>query len=92
MYYCEHCGQEFEEPKIEKTTYEDFYGVGDQFQDKHDMNLEKCPYCGSDEFVEMQACDKCGEYFSDYDLTDTSEMAGLGIGYLCPDCLNDCEV
>ena len=92
MYYCENCREEFDEPRIEKTTYEDFYEIGAEFPNKTEMNLEKCPYCGSDEFEEMETCDKCGEYCLECDLVDTDEMVGGGIGYLCPDCLIDCEV
>lgn len=90
MYYCMNCKNEFEEPKIEKTTYEEFYGVENEFAEHHSMNLEVCPYCGADEFEEMTTCDRCGEYCHETYLVDTEETIGIGI--VCPDCANDCEV
>ena len=92
MYYCENCKNEFIEPKVEKTTYEEMCGVYGEFANHNELSLEFCPYCHSDDFEEMKACDKCGEYCPDEYLTDTEEMVGGGIGYLCPDCLRDCEV
>lgn len=89
MYYCENCREEFDEPRIEKTTYEDFYEIGAEFPNKTEMNLEKCPYCGSDEFEEMTKCEQCGEYCRECDLLDTEELNGGGVGVLCPDCYRD---
>jgi len=91
MHYCTNCNKEFDEPRIEKTTYEDYFGVVNEFKNHHSMNLEKCPYCGSDEIEEMETCDNCGEYCLEHDLTDTSEMVGMGVGRVCPDCLIDME-
>lgn len=92
MYYCEYCKNEFDTPKIEKTTYEEYYGVDDKFADKHEMLLEKCPHCNSEEFEEMETCDRCGEFCRYDDLVDSEGKAGGGMGLLCPDCARDCEV
>lgn len=92
MFYCDNCKNEFEEPKKEKTTYEAYYGVDDKFADKHEMSLEKCPYCGSEDFEEMPTCDRCGEFCCEHDLVDTETSVGGDIGNLCPDCARDCEV
>lgn len=92
MYYCNDCKEEFDTPKMEKTTFEEFYGVSNLFPTSHECTLKSCPRCGSDDIEEMETCDKCGEYCLECDLTDTDEMVGGGIGYLCPDCLIDCEV
>ena len=89
MYRCMECDNEFTEPQIEKTTYEDFYEVASQFSNKNEMILEKCPYCGSDDFIALEKCSRCGEYCLDSDLIDTDEINGGGIGYLCLDCFND---
>lgn len=45
MYKCEECERVFDEPEIEHTTYEYYYGVSDLFPDSHSMEIHKCPYC-----------------------------------------------
>lgn len=92
MYYCEDCKNEFDEPEIEKTTYEDFYEIASMFPNKNEMILEKCPHCGSENIEDMETCDKCGEFCRYEDLIDSERKAGGGIGFLCPDCARDCEV
>ena len=92
MYYCNDCKSEFEELKMEKTTFEDFYGVSNLFPTSHECTLKSCPHCGSDDFEEMETCDRCGEYIPSELLIDTEEYVGGGIGYLCEDCFRDCEV
>ena len=91
MYYCENCQEEFDESKIEKTTYEDFYEIGAKFPNKTKMILEKCPHCGGEDIIELEKCEKCGEYCLDADLVDTDEMVGGGIGYICLDCFKDLD-
>lgn len=49
MYQCNNCQRTFEEPEIENTTYENFYGVSNNFQNSTPMELEVCPICGSDD-------------------------------------------
>lgn len=45
MYRCNKCQFEFEEPEIENTTYESYYGVADQFSNSTSLTLYKCPNC-----------------------------------------------
>lgn len=92
MYYCENCETKFEEPSKKNITYEDYYGVGNLFYDRHQMDILVCPFCNSEDIQEMQKCDVCEEYFLEDDLTDTEEAVNGGIGYLCDDCLEDCDV
>ena len=91
MYYCDNCKCEFDEPKRQRTTFEDFYGVSHLFPDSHTMNLLICPNCGNEDIEEMETCDNCGGYCLDSDLIDTEELVGGGIGYICPDCARDYE-
>lgn len=48
MYYCEDCGEIFEEPQIKHTTYESYYGVWSDFSSHTPLDLKLCPSCGSD--------------------------------------------
>lgn len=89
MYYCRDCKNEFDEVKQKRISFEDYYGVSVLFPDKHEMNLEICPHCGSEEIEEMGTCDNCGYPCRDIDLTDTEELFGGGVGNLCPDCMRD---
>lgn len=90
MYYCNNCKEEFDNPIIENTTQEDFYGVDNLFENLHKIKIEKCPHCKCDGyFEEMQTCDVCGEYCREDDLIDTEELAGGNVGMLCPDCYRD---
>ena len=45
MYRCNKCQFEFEEPEIENTTYESYYGVANQFSNSTPLTLYKCPNC-----------------------------------------------
>ena len=49
MYYCENCGKVFEQPIIEHTTYESYYGVSSDFNSYNSLDIKHCPYCDSDE-------------------------------------------
>lgn len=89
MFYCRNCKNEFEEPKICQTSYEEHYGCTHLFADTHTMTIEECPYCKSDDFEEMKKCDNCGEYCRECDLQDTEQFINGGVGCLCYDCLND---
>ena len=40
MFYCNDCKNEFSEPIIIETTYEEYYGVSDKFMDNHKMSLD----------------------------------------------------
>lgn len=52
-YICNECGENFDEPEIESTTYEDYYGVGSDFIGKNYLEVEICPYCGSEDIDEV---------------------------------------
>lgn len=54
MYRCDNCGRIFEDDDVvlESMSYEDYYGVGRDFPDKHYFSLETCPYCGSEDVGE----------------------------------------
>lgn len=46
MYKCRECAELFEEPDYIEICYEDYYGVGSMFPDKHYGVFCECPYCG----------------------------------------------
>lgn len=52
-YICNECGENFDEPEVEPTTYEDYYGVGSDFIGKNYLEVEICPYCGSEDIDEV---------------------------------------
>ena len=61
-WYCEDCGETFDEPEIvTKTTWchSKYIGYGGYIPDTESY----CPHCGSDEIDECEKCDLCGEYF-----------------------------
>ena len=45
MYKCPECGEIFEEPNYGGICYEEFYGVGSMFMDRHYGTITECPYC-----------------------------------------------
>lgn len=93
MWYCENCKNEFEEPTRKEISFEEYYGVGHLFSSDHKTTIMVCPCCGSDGTLEeMKECDYCGEWNREEDLEDTDGLTGGGIGYLCPQCIRDCEV
>lgn len=52
MYRCPNCGKEFEEPSIRITSYEDYFGIW--YPDRHELILNICPYCGSEEIEDEE--------------------------------------
>lgn len=46
MYKCPECGAIFEEPVFETICYEEIYGVGSMFADRHYGTITNCPECG----------------------------------------------
>lgn len=93
MWYCENCKNEFEEPIKKEITFEEYYGVSNLFQDSHKTEILICPFCESDGTIEeMKECDYCGEWFKEDDLEDTEGAVNGGIGYLCEQCLQDCDI
>lgn len=62
MYACDACLAMFEDPAIEVICFEDYYGVGSMFPDRHYGNVSTCPECGSEEIYEVgcdEECDDC---------------------------------
>ena len=54
MLRCNNCGQEFEEPREIKTSYESYYGVASMFGNSTPLYLDVCPYCGDED---VEECD-----------------------------------
>lgn len=48
MYRCGDCDCIFEEPIVQKMSFEDFYGVSSMFDTSTPMELNVCPNCSSD--------------------------------------------
>lgn len=46
MYKCPECGATFEEPEYETVCFEELYGVGSMFADRHYGTFASCPKCG----------------------------------------------
>lgn len=51
MYRCVDCDCIFEEPIVQRMSYEDFYGVSSMFDTSTPMELNVCPNCSS-EYIE----------------------------------------
>lgn len=51
MWVCDNCGAMFDEPELEHDTYENYCGVGGMFSNSHDLLLEVCPSCGSEDIA-----------------------------------------
>ena len=93
MWYCNNCKSEFSSPIRKETTFEDYYGVSHLFPDSHSIEILICPECKEDGYLEeMRECDYCGEWTKEDDLEDTDGCINGGIGYLCPQCIKDCEI
>ena len=61
MYRCGDCGCIFEEPIVQKMSFEDFYGVSSMFDTSTPMELNVCPNCSSD-YLEVLEEDGEDEY------------------------------
>lgn len=93
MWYCDKCKNEFDEPERKEITFEEYYGVDHLFPNRNKTSILTCPFCGEeDEIEEMRECDQCGEWTRECDLEDSEGLVGGNIGYLCPQCIQDCEV
>ena len=55
MYKCRECGATFEEPVCETVCFEEIYGVGSMFMDRHYGTFTNCPECGMPIDVEEDA-------------------------------------
>ena len=69
MYYCEHCGEIFDEDDIkyeDESFLVEYWGsmVTCPCYSSH------CPYCNSEDIDEASKCDECGEYFNPDDLDE----------------------
>lgn len=92
MFYCNNCNHEFDDPVNQYVSAESYYGVDSLLDERTVKLIQLCPHCDSEEIEEMSRCDVCGEYCRFDDLVDTTEYAGGGIGDICPQCMEDCEV
>lgn len=54
MLICNNCEKTFEEPKTIMTTYEKYFGVGDQFGNHHSLEIYCCPFCRSEDFEDYE--------------------------------------
>jgi len=58
MYKCSECGKIFEEPVFETVCFEELYGVGSMFPDRHYGTLASCPECGMSIDIEYDIYDE----------------------------------
>ena len=64
-YKCPECGAIFEEPEYETVCFEELYGVGSMFTDRHYGTFANCPQCGGSIDIEYDIYDEEYEYESD---------------------------
>ena len=60
-YKCNNCGRTFQEPDIQQTSYESYYGVSDLFPNSTPLSLSVCPCCGDDDIEEIYEDDEENE-------------------------------
>ena len=58
MYKCPECGAIFEEPEYETVCFEEIYGVGSMFPDRHYGTFANCPRCGGSIDIEYDTWDE----------------------------------
>ena len=58
MYKCPECGVIFEEPEYETVCFEELYGVGSMFSDRHYGTFASCPRCGGSIDIEYDTWDE----------------------------------
>ena len=58
MYRCPECGSVFEEPEYETVCFEELYGVGSMFADRHYGTFASCPRCGGSIDIECDTYDE----------------------------------
>lgn len=61
MYKCRECYRKFEYPDYVERCYEDMYGVGGMFPDRHYAVFAECPYCGAPIDVQEDEIDEDDE-------------------------------
>ena len=57
-YKCPECGMIFEEPEYETVCFEELYGVGSMFPDRHYGTFASCPRCGGSIDIEYDTWDE----------------------------------
>ena len=65
MYKCPECGAIFEDPEYETVCFEELYGVGSMFPDRHYGTFANCPECGGVIDIEYDTYDE--EYEDEQD-------------------------
>lgn len=58
MYRCPECGAIFEDPVYETVCFEELYGVGSMFADRHYGTFANCPECGDAIDIEYDTYDE----------------------------------
>ena len=58
MYKCPECGAIFEDPEYETVCFEELYGVGSMFPDRHYGTFANCPECGGAIDIEYDTWDE----------------------------------
>lgn len=58
MYKCRECGAIFEELEYETVCFEELYGVGSMFPDRHYGTFASCPRCGGAIDIEYDTWDE----------------------------------
>lgn len=78
MYRCCDCYEVFDEPTmIQDIVTTDPYPMGPM--------IGTCPYCGSDDYEEVQECPDCNEYHLMDEMVYVELEDGTSIE-VCPDC------
>lgn len=86
MYKCSRCDFEFEEPKRKKIN------ISNIFLGEETAHILVCPECESDDLEELKQCEICHEWFNEDELFDTEGMLNGGVGYVCEQCMEDCDI
>ena len=80
MYKCSSCRSCFDKPDTKDTSYEDYYGVGAEFPDRHSLTIEVCPYCWSEDIEQENLCESCKWSHID---SDSEEYCETDESYEC---------
>ena len=86
MYKCLKCEYEFEEPSRKEIKISNIF-LGEEIA--HEL---VCPECESDDLEELKQCEICHEWFNEDELFDTEGMLNGGVGYVCEQCMEDCDI
>lgn len=57
-YKCPECEEIFDEPEYETVCFEELYGVGSMFPDRHYGTFANCPECGGAIDIEYDIYDE----------------------------------